>query len=129
MKRPVFQAGATSQPVLGRRREGFARIVFALAACISILAVALICVFLFANGVPAMAKIGAWEMLSGQKWKPGNGSFGILPFIMGSVYVTAGALVVGVPAGLLTAVYMSRFASERIKKLMRPAVSLLAGIH
>ena len=124
------QAGAKPQPLLGRPAflEASARCMFAVTACISILAVILICVFLFANGIPGMARIGVWDFLSGQKWKPGNEIFGILPFILGSVYVTAGALIVGVPAGLLTAVFMSRFASKRTVSIMRPAVSLLAGI-
>ncbi|MBP3645646.1 MAG: phosphate ABC transporter permease subunit PstC, partial [Clostridia bacterium] len=93
-------------------KETAARFVFTLTACISILAVILICVFLFANGIPGMAKIGFFDFLSGQKWKPGNETFGILPFILGSIYVTVGALIVGVPAGLLTAIFMSRFASK-----------------
>ena len=109
-------------------KEGMAKAVFTFTALISILAVALICVFLFANGIPDMAKIGAWDFLSGEKWKPGQEVFGILPFILGSVYVTAGALVVGVPAGLMTALFLSRFASKRMAKLLRPAVQLLAGI-
>ena len=94
----------------------------------SILAVALICAFLFANGVPGMAKIGIWRFLSGTRWKPGNDVYGILPMIVGSVYVTAGALVIGVPAGLLTAMFLSRFASRRMLRVMRPAINLLAGI-
>lgn len=109
-------------------KEGAAKVAFTFTALVSILAVALICVFLFANGIPGMAKIGAWEFLSGEKWKPGQEVFGILPFILGSVYVTADALVVGVPAGLMTALFLSRFASKRIAKLLRPAVQLLAGI-
>ena len=109
-------------------KEGAAKVAFTFTALVSILAVALICVFLFANGIPGMAKIGAWDFLSGEKWKPGQEVFGILPFILGSVYVTAGALVVGVPAGLMTALYLSRFASKRMAKLLRPAVQLLAGI-
>ena len=109
-------------------REGFAKIIFICAACISILAVALICVFLFANGVPGMAKIGVWDFLSGTKWKPGNDIYGILPMILGSVYVTAGALIIGVPAGLMTALFLSRFAGRRTARLMKPAVELLAGI-
>ncbi len=109
-------------------KENAAKVAFTFTALVSILAVALICVFLFANGIPGMAKIGAWEFLSGEKWKPGQEVFGILPFILGSVYVTAGALVVGVPAGLLTALFLSRFASKRMAKLLRPAVQLLAGI-
>ena len=109
-------------------KEGMAKAVFTFTALVSILAVALICVFLFANGIPGMAKIGACDFLSGEKWKPGQEVFGILPFILGSVYVTAGALVVGVPAGLMTALFLSRFASKRMVKLLRPAVQLLAGI-
>ena len=102
--------------------------VFTACACISILAVALICVFLFANGLPTLFKIGPLDFLLGQTWKPGNDIYGILPMILGSIYVTAGAIVVGVPIGLLTAVYMSRFASRRLNKVLLPAVQLLAGI-
>lgn len=109
-------------------KEGAAKAAFTFTALISILVVALICVFLFAKGVPGMVKIGVWDFLSGEKWKPGQEIFGILPFILGSVYVTAGALVVGVPAGMMTALYLSRFASKRMAKLLRPAVQLLAGI-
>ena len=109
-------------------KEGAAKAAFTFTALVSILAVALICVFLFANGIPGMAKIGAWDFISGEKWKPGQEVYGILPFILGSIYVTAGALVVGVPAGLMTALFLSRFASKRAAKLLRPAVQLLAGI-
>jgi phosphate transport system permease protein len=68
------------------------------------------------------------DFLTGTTWKPGNDIYGILPMILGSIYVTAGALIIGVPAGILTALFMSRFASGRIVKAMKPAVSLLAGI-
>ena len=120
--------GGSRKIYTGRCKEGTARCIFTIAALVSILAVILICVFLFANGIPGMIKIGISEFLSGQKWKPGNEIFGILPFILGSVYVTVGALVVGVLAGLLTAIFMSKFASRKMVKIMRPAVSLLAGI-
>lgn len=109
-------------------KEGAARVAFTFAALVSILAVALICAFLFAKGVPGMAKIGVWKFLSGTKWKPGQEIFGVFPFILGSIYVTAGALIVGVPAGLMTAIYLSRFASKRIRKVLRPAIALMAGI-
>ncbi|MBQ4619852.1 MAG: phosphate ABC transporter permease subunit PstC [Clostridia bacterium] len=109
-------------------KEGAAKAMFAFTALVSILAVALICVFLFAGGIPGMAKIGVWDFVSGEKWKPGQKLFGILPFILGSVYVTAGALITGVPAGLLTALFLSRFASKRVAGMLRPAVRLLAGI-
>ncbi len=113
---------------MSRIKEMAARVIFALAACISILAVVLICLFLFANGLPGMMEIGVWDFLTGTRWKPGNDIYGILPMILGSAYVTAGALLIGVPAGLLCALYLSRFASPRTQRLLRPAVSLLAGI-
>ena len=109
-------------------KEGVMQGVFTLCACVSILAVALICIFLFANGVPTLFKIGPLKFLLGTTWKPVNDIFGILPMILGSIYVTAGAILVGVPIGLLTAIYMSKFASPRINKVMLPAVQLLAGI-
>lgn len=102
--------------------------VFLLAAVISIVAVALICIFLFANGIPAMKKIGFAEFLTGTKWKPGNNKFGIFPMILGSIYVTGGALIIGVPVGVLTSVFMARFCPEGLYKLLKPVVNLLAGI-
>ena len=102
--------------------------VFTACACISILAVALICIFLFANGLPTIFEISPLKFLLGTTWKPGNDLYGILPMILGSIYVTAGAIIMGVPIGLLTAIYMSRFASPRINKVLLPAVQLLAGI-
>ena len=110
------------------RKEGFARALFTLAAAISILAVALICVFLFANGLPAMFQIGIPEFLLGTTWKPGSDMYGIFPMIVGSIYVTAGAILVGVPAGILTAIYLSRFAGSRVASVLRPGIELLAGI-
>ena len=81
--------------------------VFLVCACASILAVALICIFLFANGIPAIGKIGVFDFLLGERWKPGNNIYGILPFILGSIYVTAGAVLIGVPIGICTAVFMA----------------------
>lgn len=109
-------------------KEKAAQAVFTFTALVSILAVILICAFLFLNGIPGMAKIGIWDFLSGQRWKPSQEIFGILPFILGSVYVTAGALLVGVPAGLMTALFLSHFASNRVARLLRPAVQLLSVI-
>ena len=81
-------------------KEKAMKIVFLLTASFSILAVALICVFLFANGIPAIKEIGLPDFLLGTKWKPGNNLYGIFPMILGSIYVTAGAIVVGVPIGI-----------------------------
>ena len=102
--------------------------VFMLCACVSILAVALICIFLFANGVPAMAKIGFGKFLLGCTWQAGNGLFGIFPMIIGSIYVTAGAIIVGVPIGILAAVFLARFCPKPLYRIMKPGVELLAGI-
>lgn len=102
--------------------------IFLLAAAFSIVAVLLICVFLFANGIPAMREIGAGKFLLGTRWKPGNGIFGIFPMIVGSLYVTAGAVVVGVPVGFMTAVFLSRFCPRRLRGILKPAIDLLAGI-
>ncbi len=109
-------------------KENVMKWVFLLAATLSILAVALICVFLFANGVPAIGEIGAFDFLLGQKWKPGNNIFGIFPMIVGSVYVTAGAIIVGVPLGILCAVFLAWFCPKKLYKVIKPAVELLAGI-
>lgn len=109
-------------------KEGIAKALFVAAAGISILAVALICVFLFANGVPAIAQIGLPEFLFGTTWRPANDIYGIFPMIVGSIYVTAGAMVVGVPTGLLCAIFLSRFANGRIAAVLKPGMELLAGI-
>lgn len=111
-------------------KESIMKAIFFVAACTSILAVALICLFLFVNGVPAMAKIGIFDFLMGTTWKPNNTppSFGILPMILGSIYVTAGAAVVGVPVGVLTAVFMAKYCPKKLYRILKPAINLLAGI-
>ena len=109
-------------------KEKGMEIVFLIAACVSILSVALICIFLFMNGVPAIKEIGFFNFIGGKIWKPGNNIFGILPMILGSIYVTAGALIIGVPIGILTAVFLARFCPKKIYKIVKPGVDLLAGI-
>lgn len=108
--------------------EKFMRGVFFIAACASVLAVALICIFLFANGVPAMKEIGFVKFITGEMWKPGNDIYGIFPMIMGSIYVTAGAIVIGVPIGILTSVFMAMYCPKKIYKPLKGATELLAGI-
>lgn len=109
-------------------KEGVAKAFSMVAAGVSILAVALICIFLFANGVPAIAQIGLPDFLFGTTWRPSNDIYGIFPMIIGSIYVTAGAMIVGVPTGILCAIFLSRFASGRIARVLKPGVELLAGI-
>ena len=109
-------------------KESFMRGVFFIAACASVLAVALICIFLFANGLPAMKEIGFGKFLSGTLWRPKNNIFGILPMIVGSLYVTAGAIIFGVPIGILTSVYMAHYCPKQIYRPLKMATELLAGI-
>lgn len=109
-------------------KEKVMEYVFLFTAIISIVAVALICIFLFANGIPAMQKIGFSEFLTGTRWKPGQSIFGIFPMILGSIYVTGGALAIGVPVGVLMAVFMARFCPARLYRILKPIVNLLAGI-
>ncbi len=109
-------------------KEKFWEIIFLLAAGFSFLAVLLICLFLFANGIPAIQKIGVADFLFGTKWKPGNDLYGIFPMILGSFYVTAGAVILGVPVGLMTAVFLSKFCPEWLHKILKPVIDLLAGI-
>ena len=109
-------------------KETAMKIVFLISACVSIIAVVLICVFLFVNGVPAMAEIGFFDFLLGETWKPSSDIYGIMPMILGSIYVTAGAIIVGVPLGLFTAAFMAYFCPPKLYKVLKPAVDLLAGI-
>ncbi len=112
----------------GALKEKVMKVVFFTTACISILAVGLICFFLFANGAPAIKEIGVFQFLFGKVWRPGNGDFGILPMIVGSLYVTAGAIIIGVPIGILTAVFLARFCPKKIYPVMKAGVELMAGI-
>ena len=115
---------------MAKIKESLMRAVFFAAALASVLAVALICLFLFAQGLPSMARIGLIDFLTGQRWAPraSEPSFGILPMILGSVYVTAGAIAIGVPIGVLTAVFMARMCPRWLYKVLKPAISLMAGI-
>lgn len=109
-------------------KEKMMKYLFLLTACVSIAAVILICIFLLASGVPAIREIGLFKFLFGTTWKPANNLYGILPMIVGSIYVTAGALLVGVPIGILTAVFMARFCPKWLYSPMKAAVNLMAGI-
>ena len=104
------------------------KIVFLVCACISIAAVVLICIFMFANGMSAIQEIGPIKFLFGTEWKPGQGIFGIGPMIIGSIYVTAGAMIIGVPIGLLTAVFLAKYCPSTLYKVIKPIINLMAGI-
>lgn len=109
-------------------KEKGMKLLFFGAALVSVAAVILICVFLFASGIPAIREVGLFKFLLGTKWKPSNNLYGILPMIVGSLYVTAGALLFGVPIGILTAVFMARFCPRKIYTPLKSAVNLMAGI-
>ena len=113
---------------MNKNKEKIMQLVFLAAACASIALVAMICFFLFANGLPTIGKIGISDFLLGHKWRPNNDIYGILPMIMGSIYVTLGACITGVPIGILTAIFMARFCPAGAYKVLKPAVELLAGI-
>ena len=109
-------------------KENAMRAVFALTACVSIAAVVLICVFLFASGIPTMKTVGLGNFLFGMTWAPGQGLYGIFPMIVASIIVTAGAILFGVPLGLLCAIFLARFCPKRLYRVLKPAAELLAGI-
>ena len=108
--------------------EAIMKIVFMLSGAVSILAVLMICYFLFSEGLPTIGEIGVGNFLIGTVWKPLENQFGIFPMIIGSIYVTAGAIVIGVPIGLLCAIFMAKFCPKGVYKIMKPAIELLAGI-
>lgn len=109
-------------------REKAMKVVFLIAACTSVFAVVLICVFLFSNGIPAIAEIGVFKFLFGTEWRPSNNIYGIFPMILGSIYVTAGAIALGVPVALLTSVFMAKFCPKKIYPFFRSAINLMAGV-
>lgn len=104
------------------------QLLFGMTACVSVAAVAVICIFLFASGIPTMAEIGFGKFLLGRIWAPSRGLYGILPMIVASICVTAGAILFGVPGGLLCAVFLARFCPRRLYRVLKPAAELLAGI-
>lgn len=116
--------------VLAERNERIMSRVFFISAIMSIVSLVLIIVFMFANGLPVMSKYGFGEFLFGTVWRPtaSEPRFGLLPMILGSVYVTMGAALMGVPVGILTAVFMAEYCPEWLYKILKPAVSLMASI-
>lgn len=113
---------------MNHKSEKVMQAVFFLTACISIISVLLICIFLFSNGLPAIKEIGIIKFLFGEVWRPSSNEFGILPMIVGSLYVTLGALVIGVPIGILTAVFMAYFCPNKLYKPLKAGINLMAGI-
>jgi len=104
--------------------------VFFISAFMSIVSLVLIIAFMFTNGIPVMRKYGFNEFLFGTVWRPtaSSPSFGLLPMILGSVYVTLGAAIIGVPIGVLTAIFMAEYCPKYLYKILKPGVSLMASI-
>lgn len=116
--------------MLAERRERVMNRVFFISAIMSIVSLVLIIVFMFANGIPVMMKYGFDEFLFGNVWRPTatEPQFGLVPMMLGSIYVTFGAAVIGVPIGVLTAVFMAEYCPGWLYKVLKPAVSLMASI-
>ncbi|MGY3724275.1 phosphate transport system permease protein [Granulicatella balaenopterae] len=110
--------------------EKVMEIIFFISAMMSVVAIATICLFIFKNGVPFMMRYGVHEFIFGTSWAPGNlpSTYGIFPMIMGSLVITLGALVIGVPLGILTAVFLVYFCSEKLYKVLSPSVNIMASI-
>ena len=117
------QSGHTSAGL-----EKFMKGLFTVAACVSIVAVFIICIFMFANGLPAIMEIGPLNFLTGMEWRPNNDIYGILPMIVGSVLTTIGALIIGAPIGILSAVFLAFYCPKKIYPVLKSGVQLLAGI-
>ncbi|KKF59636.1 phosphate ABC transporter permease subunit PstC [Streptococcus uberis] len=111
-------------------KEDIFRIIFFLSAATAIIAILLICVFIFMNGLPFIGKYGVSNFLLGQDWSPSNkpASFGIFPMIMGSVLITLGAIIIGVPTGIFTSVFMVYYCPKQIYHFLKSAINLMAAI-
>ena len=110
------------------RNEKLIQIVLAVIAFSAISFLAIITFFIFIEGTPIIIKYGIKNFLLGMDWFPSEKSFGILPMIIGSVEVTAGALIIGVPLGLACAITLTEFSSKRVRQIIKPVIELLAGI-
>lgn len=108
--------------------ERLIEIFFFICALFAVLSVAIITIYIFAKGIPAIITIGLGDFALGKVWKPMQDIFGIFPMIIGSILATIGAIIIGVPIGVLTAVFLAEIAPRRIAKIVQPAVELLAGI-
>ncbi len=104
------------------------QVLFTLCGLVAVGFVLLITVYLVISGIPAIQEIGLFRFLFGKTWAASGDQYGILPLILTSIYGTAGAIVIGVPIGFFTAVFLAKVAPKKVANVLRPAVSLLAGI-
>ena len=115
-------------PAVMHRSETLVQWSLAVVALSAIAVLALIIIFIFKEGSPIIARLGIAQFITGTKWSPTRGMFGILPMILGSVWVTLGALIIGVPIGLATAIFLAEMAPSRTSQILKSAIQLLAGI-
>lgn len=123
----------TKKPLPKKKRkinltEYIAERIFLVCALVVVLCVGLITFYIFLKGAPAIFEIGIAKFLGGDKWIPGSNIFGILPMIVGSIFTTAGAVIIGLPTGILTAVFICEYAPKPVSAVLNPAIDLLAGI-
>ncbi|WP_294794043.1 phosphate ABC transporter permease subunit PstC [uncultured Fenollaria sp.] len=111
-------------------KENFMKYFFFVISLISVFALLLICYFIFSEGIPFVKEYGLKAFLFGKVWAPRNvpASYGIVSMVVGSVYTTLGAIIIGLPIGLLTAIYMAFYSNKKAYKILEPAVQLMAGI-
>lgn len=111
-------------------KEVFMKYIFIGLSLISIISIILICYFIFKEAIPFINKYGFFKFVGGKEWSPGSSpaKYGILPMIIGSIYTTLGAIIFGVPIGLLTAIYLAKYATPKQYKFLKPAINLMAGI-
>lgn len=109
-------------------KEKLSKCFFLVIALSSLSVLALITVFIFIKGLPIIAKVGVFNFVFGMKWAPSQGAFGIFPMIVGSVSVTLGAAILGVPIAICCSIFLAEFAPAVLRNIFRPAIQLLAGI-
>ena len=109
-------------------KEKLSERIFFILALSSISILIIITVFIFIKGMPVISKVGFMNFVFGMKWSPSTGSYGIFPMIAGSVFVTLGATLIGVPIGICCSIFLSEFAPNKLRNIFRPAIQLLAGI-
>lgn len=113
---------------MAKQREKAYEVLLLISALTATLAIVLISVFVFAEGYPVLREAGIFAFLFGREWLPLKGVFGIFPMIVGSIFVTAGALILGVPLAVATAIFLAEFSPRGAERIVRPAIELLAGI-
>lgn len=130
VKYPLGKKLRKSDYMNSNKKELIVEKIFLLAASISIISVFLIVLYVFSEGLPFILNYGVKNFVLGVDWKPSSNppSYGIFPMIIGSLYTTLGAVIIGVPTGILTATYLSKFSSKKIYAYLKPMVNLMAGI-